>query len=95
VPEVTDNREKRRFELETAAGTAYSQYRLSPGLLTVMHTEVPQELEGQGIGSRLARGVLETARERGLKVEARCPFVNAYMKRHQEFADLAPVPGDG
>ena len=88
--EVRDNPERKRFELETPAGTAYSEYNLVGALLTIKHTEVPEELEGQGIGSRLARGVLEQARARGLKVVARCPFVSGYMQRHPEFDDLLP-----
>lgn len=85
---VIDNKAESRFELPTGAGPAYSEYMLEEGVLIVRHTEVPRELEGQGIGSDLARGILEEARARGLKVEARCPFVRAYMKRHPEFDDL-------
>jgi uncharacterized protein len=88
--EVRDNPGRSRFELETPAGTAYSDYNLVGQLLTIKHTEVPEELEGQGIGSRLARGALEQARARGLKVVARCPFVSGYMQRHPEFDDLRP-----
>ena len=88
MAEVRDNVAEGRFEMSTGAGLAFSEYRLRDGVLHIMHTEVPPELEGQGIGSRLARGVLEAARARGLKVVARCPFVAAYMKRHKEFDDL-------
>jgi predicted GNAT family acetyltransferase len=88
VAEVIDNRGQRRFELDTGAGLAYSEYALAGDVITIRHTEVPAEVEGQGFGSRLARGVLETARARGLKVIARCPFVSAYMKRHPEYDDL-------
>ena len=52
------------------------------------HTEVPAALRGQGIASRLTRGVLETARAQGLKVVPRCSFVAAFMSRHPEFNDL-------
>jgi predicted GNAT family acetyltransferase len=90
MTDVIDNAEKQRFELPTGAGPAFSEYRIRDGVLQVLHTEVPQELEGQGIGSKLARGVLDTARARGLKVQARCPFVAAYMKRHPEYDDLKP-----
>jgi uncharacterized protein len=88
--EVRDNPGRSRFELETPAGIAYSDYHLVGELLTIRHTEVPEALEGQGIGSRLARGALEHARARGLKVVARCPFVSGYMQRHPEFDDLRP-----
>jgi predicted GNAT family acetyltransferase len=40
------------------------------------------------MGARLARGVLDAARARGLNVVPRCPFVAAYMKRHKEYDDL-------
>jgi predicted GNAT family acetyltransferase len=88
MAEVRDNVAEGRFEMSTGAGLAFSEYRLTDGVLHIMHTEVPPELEGQGVGSRLARGVLEAARARGLKVLPRCPFVAAYMKRHTEFDDL-------
>lgn len=90
MSEVRDNPAERRFELDAGAGVAFSEYALRDGVLEVRHTEVPPALEGQGIGSRLARGLLEQARARGLKVVARCPFVAGYMKRHPEFDDLRP-----
>ena len=86
--EVRDNKERHRFELAVNGHTAFSQYKLAPGTITFLHTEVPKELEGHGIGSRLARGVLEAARARGLKVVAKCPFIAAYIRKHTEFQDL-------
>ncbi len=86
--EVRDNEQRHRFELAVDGRTAFSQYKLAPGIITFLHTEVPKELEGHGIGSRLVRGELEAARARGLKVVAKCPFVAAYIKKHPEFQDL-------
>ena len=77
-----------RFELAVDGRTAFSQYKLAPGTITFMHTEVPKEFEGQGIGSKLVRGELEAVRARGLKVVAKCPFVAGYIKKHPEFQDL-------
>ena len=57
-------------------------------VLTLLHTEVPKELEGRGIGSALIRGVLDTARSQGLTVNALCPFAKGYIERHPEYADL-------
>jgi predicted GNAT family acetyltransferase len=56
--------------------------------MTLRHTEVPRELGGKGVGSTLARGVLEAARARGLKVVVQCDFVRAYMNKHPEFNDM-------
>jgi uncharacterized protein len=86
--EVRDNKDRHRFELAVDGRTAFSQYKLGPGTITFLHTEVPKELEGHGIGSRLAQGELEMARASGLKVVAKCPFIAAYIRKHAEFQDL-------
>jgi predicted GNAT family acetyltransferase len=86
--DVKDNTASHRFELALDGATASSEYRLSDNVLTLMHTEVPKALEGRGIGSRLARGILDRARARGLKVRALCPFIKAYIGKHPEYADL-------
>ena len=85
---VRDNPALNRFELDAEGHTAVAYYRLAPGLIAFTHTEVELALRGRGIGSALVHGALDAARERGLKVEARCPFVSAYIGRHPEFADL-------
>jgi uncharacterized protein len=86
--EVRDNKDRHRFELAVDGHTAFSRYKLAPGIITFLHTEVPKELEGQGIGSRLAQGALALARANGLKVVAKCPFIAAYIRKHPEFQDL-------
>ena len=68
--------------------TAVLQYKLRPGRIALLHTEVPKELEGHGIGGRLAQAGLEYAAAQGLKVAPLCPFVASYIKRHREFVDL-------
>ena len=87
--EVTDNREESRFELEAEGGTAIAAYRRSEdGRIVFTHTEVPPELEGQGIGSALIRGALEQVRAEGLKVVPACSFVRGWIERHKEAQDL-------
>ena len=86
--EVRDNKEQGRFELAVDGHTAFSQYRRAPGKITFLHTEVPKEFEGHGIGSRLARGALELARAEDAKVVPKCPFITGYIRKHAEFQDL-------
>ena len=85
---VRDNAALKRFELEVDGHTAYLYYRPEPGVITLVHTEVPPALGGRGIGSTLVRGALEAIRARGLKVVAKCPFVAAWMGKHPELNDL-------
>ncbi|NNU27666.1 GNAT family N-acetyltransferase [Isoptericola sediminis] len=70
----------------TEAGGAY--YERSGDVVSFDHTEVPSELEGQGVGSALARGALDTVRARGERIVVKCPFIRAYLERHPEYQDL-------
>lgn len=85
---VRDNTARQRFELDAEGHVAFSEYKRSDGVLTVMHTEVPPALNGKGIGSRLVRGLLDLARAEGVKVRPLCPFVRSYILKHPEYADL-------
>jgi hypothetical protein len=87
-PTVTNNPAANQFELSTGRKLAFLQYKLRPGRIVFLHTEVPKELEGHGIGGKLARAGLEFARKQGLVVVPLCPFVADYIKRHPEFVDL-------
>ena len=86
--EVVDNPERSRFELPVGGAVAFAEYRDEDGRVLLLHTEVPQELSGQGVGSRLAKGVFEALRGRGARVVAECPFMAAYAGRHPEYAGL-------
>ncbi len=89
---VTDNTEQQRYEMPLDGGLgrelAFVAYRRTGDVLALNHAEVPAALEGQGIGGRLVKATLDDIRARGLKVEPRCSFVRAYMRRHREYDDL-------
>ncbi len=88
---VIDNPGEHRFELAIEGGDgaiAAVYYRVEEGRLVLIHTEVPHQFSGQGIGSKLARGVLDAIRARGDKVVLRCPFMAAYYARHTEYSDI-------
>lgn len=63
-------------------------YRLSPGLVTLFHTEVPRALQGRGVAAALVAAALDWARAQGLKVRPSCSYVALYMRRHPETQDL-------
>jgi hypothetical protein len=85
---VRDNAALHRFEIEVDGVTAFSVYRRSVGVVTFIHTEVPEALAGKGVGSKLVQGALDMVRARGEKVIAECPFIAAYIKKHSELQDL-------
>jgi predicted GNAT family acetyltransferase len=89
VPDkVTDNRAEYEFEFEVDGLRAIAAYQLEGDTIVFTHTLVPKKLEGHGVGSKLIRGALDAARDRGLKVVPQCPFVKAYIERHAEYRDL-------
>ena len=85
---VRDNIDLHRFEMDVEDDIAIANYRLGSDVMTITHTEVPTQYSGRGFGSALVRGVLDVARERGLKVVPRCPFVSAFIARHPDYKDL-------
>jgi predicted GNAT family acetyltransferase len=88
---IADSPDGQRYEIKLDDELAgFTQYRLRPGLIAFIHTEVDDRFEGQGLGSQLIAFALDDARARGLAVLPFCPFVNAYIQRHREYVDLVP-----
>ena len=85
---VHDNAARSRFELDGDGVTAFMNYRLADGVMSLDHTETPAAARGRGLASRLVEGALQIVRQRGLKVVPRCPFVGAYLAKHPEYSDL-------
>jgi predicted GNAT family acetyltransferase len=87
--QIEDVPERQRYELTIDGERAgLVTYRLEPGRITFVHAEVADRFEGQGLGGRLARAVLDDARARGLRVRPDCPFIAGYVGEHPEYADL-------
>jgi predicted GNAT family acetyltransferase len=87
--EVRDNPEQSRYELdEDGHVVGEILYRRYPDRIVLVHTEVPPELEGQGLASRLVAGALDDIRAQGLRVVPVCPFVRAYLSSHPEYAEM-------
>jgi predicted GNAT family acetyltransferase len=88
--QVIDHVVAQRYEArlgETVVG--YTEYRIvGRDRMILVHTEVDPAFEGRGFGSRLAKGVLDDIRARGIRVTIKCPFVAAYVKRHPEYRDV-------
>lgn len=85
---VVNNEAASQYELSTGSGTALAAYQLEGDTIRFTHTEVPEELEGEGVGSSLVAGALDDARSRGLKVVPLCSFVRHYIDTHPDAQDL-------
>src|SRR6188472_2495056 len=89
MPEAfRDNEERSRFELDVDGAIAFVTYRKADGAITLVHTEVPPELGGRGVGSKLGRATLEAVRAQGRKLSVECDFIRAFIGKHPEYGDL-------
>ena len=86
--EISDNKQRSRYELAVDGGTAFVTYRLSGDVVALLHAEVPRHLRGQGIGERMVDAVMADIRRRGLKAIPYCSFVAGYLAEHPEYSDL-------
>ena len=92
--EVRDVPERSRFEVVVDGRVAgFAAYRWEGDAQAFTHTEVDAAYEGQGVGSRLVREVLERAAGRGTPVLAHCPFVRAYLERHPDLPVIVRPEG--
>lgn len=57
-------------------------------------TVVSPSRSGEGLGSKLVRHALDDARSHRLKVRPTCWFVEGWIGRHPEYADLLEQPSD-
>ena len=87
-PAVSHDRVAHRFEVRTAAGPGILAYLERGTVLEILHTEVPDAVEGQGYAAALAVAALDFARSEGKCVIPSCPYVAAYIARHPGYADL-------
>lgn len=82
-----DNPDAGRFELEVDGQLAQLSYRRVGQRLVLVHTEVPPALEGRGIGGRLVRSALESARRDGATIVPLCPFARRWLEQHRDEVD--------
>ena len=87
---ITDVPDEKRYEATNADGERVGmvEYIRVPNLISFTHTEVSPAAEGQGVGSALARHVLDQARADGVKVQPLCPFIKGWIARHRDYFDV-------
>ncbi len=89
--EVTRDEAGDRFVITVDGEQAgLAAYELHEGVIVFTHTEIDDSHEGEGLGGRLVRAALDTARDEGLAVHPRCAFVRSWIDRHDDYRALVP-----
>jgi predicted GNAT family acetyltransferase len=87
---IENNAGAHRWETRIDGYLAVAEYRRRDDTIFFTHTEVPHELEGHGIASKLVQTALDDARSQHLAVVPFCPFVASYIRRHPDYTALVP-----
>lgn len=85
---VTDNTERRRFELDENGQTAFANYQRNGLHVVIPHVEAPPALRGTGAAGRLMEGIVELARAGGFKITPTCSYAFAWFRRHKQAQDV-------
>jgi predicted GNAT family acetyltransferase len=88
MTDIVNNVAQHQFELVVDGHLATAHYEIKGNVVTFVHTEVPPELGGKGVGSKLVQGALDQVRASGMKVTAECPFVKGWIGKHPAYQDL-------
>lgn len=83
---LINNKEENQYEFLIDDFTAKIEYILNNnGEIYLTHTEVPPQLERQGIGTQLVEKTLKDIDSDGYKVVPLCPFVIGYIQKNPEW----------
>lgn len=90
------DRERFRAEVDidgVATEVGYLDYTRDPGhtdgdRLALTHTVIFDQFGGRGYAAQLVADVLEQIQADGNKVVPVCSYVQSYLRKHPEYADL-------
>ena len=85
-PQVSDDTAHDRFLVEEDGATAELVYEVEGRRLLLLHTEVPEQLGGRGIGGRLVQASVARAARDGLVVVPWCPYARKWLLDHHDVA---------
>lgn len=81
---VIDDSTHHRFVYSEHGTDSQLVYRAEDGQLVLVHTEVPDELGGRGIGGQLVQAAVERARTSGETVVPWCPYARKWLRDHPD-----------
>ncbi|WP_374949660.1 GNAT family N-acetyltransferase [Mucilaginibacter sp.] len=86
--QVTNNESIHNFEMFVDGERAFIDYKTKDGKMYLVHTEVPTELQGQGVAEVMVEKTFKYLEENNLKLVPLCSYIQSYLKRHPEWERL-------
>jgi len=85
---VTDNKERSRFELAAGGHIVFADYRRVGNVLHITHVEAPVELRGTGVAGKLMEGIVAFVRQNEYKIHPICPYAVSWLRRNPSASDI-------
>ena len=88
---VGDDSDRSRYEAHIGdhlAGVLAYEDDEETGERTLRHTVVGEEFGGHGVGSALASFAMRDARDAGHRIVPQCTFVQGWLVKHPQHAEL-------
>ncbi|MFG2117096.1 GNAT family N-acetyltransferase [Streptomyces sp. NPDC048718] len=81
---------RHRYEIAVADQRAgLTAYRDRDDRRVFFHTEIDDAYAGRGLAGVLVEYALNDVRASGMRIVPVCPYVAKFLKKHEEFADIA------
>jgi predicted GNAT family acetyltransferase len=89
---LLDNEYDQQFEFQVGEYLAFIEYERTLHFISLIHTEVPAEIAGHGVGTAIVEKTLQHIESLHLKMIPLCPFVAGFVLLHPEWRRLI-APG--
>ncbi len=99
APVVVRDGKNHRLIVELEGSVAELIYERDDGRLIIVHTGVPEAIEGRGIAGQLVRAAVTLAIDEKRIVVPWCPYARRWLREHPDVAatvdiDWNSTPGD-
>ena len=91
IPQILDikhDKDNNRFTLDINSELAKVEYTLKDNKMYLVHSEIPYNLRGKGIGKVLVEKTFEKLTEEGYNAIAICPYVKAVARRSEKWSKI-------
>lgn len=83
--ELVNNEAIHNFELMVDGHRSFIDYQVRGEKIYLIHTEVPEALQGRGVAEALVEKAFTYIESKGLKVVPLCAYVQIFLKKHPEW----------
>jgi predicted GNAT family acetyltransferase len=89
--EINDNKSNNTLEIWVDDKRSFIEYEVEGEKIYLLHTEVPEEQNNQGIAADLVEKAFIYLEGINLKVVPACSYVRSFIRKHPEWERIGAV----